>query len=54
MNKKLFNRFDQGRILPSLIGLGSYLIPDDMYRDQHNRLLVVRQLSLWANTEAKK
>jgi hypothetical protein len=44
MNKKLFNRFDQGRILPSLIGLGSYLIPDDMYRDQHNRLLVVRQL----------
>ncbi len=54
MNKKLFYRFDQGRVLPSLIGLGADFIPDDMYREQHNRLLVVRQLSIWANTKEKK
>lgn len=52
-NPKLFSFFDQGKIKETIIGKNSFFIPDITFREHHDRLLVLRQLSSWAEKRQK-
>lgn len=52
-NSELFKFFDQGKIKESIIGKRNFFIPGITFREHHDRLLVLRQLSLWAENSKK-
>lgn len=53
-NEILFKWFDQGEIVSALLGNGNYFIPDHTYVENHDRLLVIKMLYLWADTRDKR
>lgn len=53
INPKIWNWFDNEKIDQAILGQGNYFIPSVTYRDQHDRLLIFRQLLEWANNEEK-
>ena len=53
-NEKIQEWFELGQIVEALLGLNKFFIPDVTDRSAHDRILIVRQLLSWANTEKKK
>jgi hypothetical protein len=53
-NNKIRSWFDSGDIAKALMGIDDYFVSDVTNRIEHNRILVVRQLLHWADTEAKQ
>lgn len=51
INRRIVSWFESGHAADALVGAPPYFIPDSMYRDQHARLLVLRQLIGWAQTK---
>ncbi|WP_300672769.1 hypothetical protein [Desulfoluna sp.] len=49
INKQITKWFDKGNIKEAIIGEKPFFIPDVTYRDKHDRILVLRQLLLWAD-----
>lgn len=52
-NFKIFDFFNQGKIKEAIIGSKNYFVPDVTYREQHDRLLIIRQLCVWAQENRK-
>ncbi|NDI35091.1 hypothetical protein [Chengkuizengella sediminis] len=46
-NDRIQQWFDEGKIRKALLGEESFRIPDNTYRDSHDRILVITQLMHW-------
>lgn len=53
-NDKIHGWFEIGEICEALLGVDEFFISDVTDRNEHDRIFVMRQLLLWANTNAKE
>jgi len=47
-NEQIWSWFEDGKVEEALRGNGSFFIPDITFREEHNLILVIGQLILWA------
>ncbi len=52
-NLRIFEYFKQGKIKDAILGENNFFIPSVTFREQHDRLLVFRQLCIWSETNKK-
>lgn len=53
-NDKIHRWFEIGKIPEALFGVDEFFISDVTDRNEHDRIFVMRQLLLWANTNARE